>query len=61
MSIVAPMAPEWQVEVWLNTQAPLELSPPDSEGPVGEYLAQLLRAACCLRSFRKTEAISQCC
>jgi peroxiredoxin len=26
MSIVAPMAPEWQVEVWLNTQAPLELS-----------------------------------
>ena len=25
MSIVAPMAPEWQVEVWLNTQAPLEL------------------------------------
>ncbi len=26
MSNVAPMAPEWQVEVWLNTQAPLELS-----------------------------------
>jgi peroxiredoxin len=25
VSIVAPMAPEWQVEVWLNTQAPLEL------------------------------------
>ena len=26
MSIVAAMAPEWQVEVWLNTQAPVELS-----------------------------------
>lgn len=26
MSIVAPMAPEWQVEVWLNTRASLELS-----------------------------------
>ena len=26
MSIVAPMASEWQVEVWLNTPAPLELS-----------------------------------
>lgn len=26
MSSVAPMAPEWQVEVWLNTPAPLELS-----------------------------------
>jgi len=26
MSSVAPMAPEWQVEVWLNTQTPLELS-----------------------------------
>jgi len=25
VSIVAPIAPEWQVEVWLNTQAPLEL------------------------------------
>lgn len=25
MSIVAPIAPEWQVEVWLNTRAPLEL------------------------------------
>ena len=24
--MAAPMAPEWQVEVWLNTQAPLELS-----------------------------------
>lgn len=23
--MVAPMAPEWRVEVWLNTQAPLEL------------------------------------
>jgi len=26
MSAIAPMAPEWQVEVWLNTQVPLELS-----------------------------------
>jgi thiol-disulfide isomerase/thioredoxin len=26
MSIIASMAPEWQVEVWLNTPAPLELS-----------------------------------
>ena len=26
MSIVAPLAPEWQVEVWLNTRASLELS-----------------------------------
>ena len=26
VSIEAPMAPEWQVDVWLNTRAPLELS-----------------------------------
>lgn len=26
MSIIASMAPEWQVEVWLNTPAPFELS-----------------------------------
>jgi thiol-disulfide isomerase/thioredoxin len=26
VSSVAPMAPEWQVEVWFNTQAPLQLS-----------------------------------
>ena len=26
MSIIASLAPEWQVEVWLNTPAPLELS-----------------------------------
>ena len=26
MSIVAPMAPEWQVEAWLNTQVPLASS-----------------------------------
>lgn len=26
MSIMTPMAPEWQVEIWFNTQAPLELS-----------------------------------
>ena len=26
VSMEAPMAPEWQVDVWLNTRAPLELS-----------------------------------
>ena len=26
LSMEAPMAPEWQVEVWLNTRVPLELS-----------------------------------
>ena len=56
MSIVAPMAPEWQVEVWLNTRAPLAL--PQLRGRVVLLHAfQMLCPACVSHAVPQAERV----
>ena len=58
LSMEAPMAPEWQVEVWLNTRVPLELS--QLRGRVVLLHAfQMLCPACVSHAVPQAERVHQ--
>lgn len=56
MSIIAPMASEWQAEVWFNTQAPLVL--PQLRGRVVLLHAfQMLCPGCVTHAVPQAERV----
>lgn len=58
MSIKAPMAPEWEVEIWLNTRAPLELSQL-RERVVLLHAFQMLCPGCVSHAVPQAERVHQ--